>query len=94
MFKKKAGNVSKTADLIHSNTQEATSVKLMKNFLEGARKDAKKYDLIDTGVPINPHPFLSYKNQYNRLKSQIPPFIVQGLQISDEEPFEVNPASP
>ena len=91
MFKKKADNVSKTAD---SNTKEATSVNLMKNFLEGARKDAKKYDLIDTGVPINSYPFLSFHNKCKSLKPQIPPFIVQGLQITDEEPFETNPASP
>ncbi|QMT59319.1 hypothetical protein [Legionella sp. PC997] len=90
MFKKKAVNVSETAE---STTKEATSVNF-KNFLEGAKKDAKKYDLIDTGVTIPSYPFLSPQNKYKRLKPQIPPFIVQGLQIMDEEPFEPKPTSP
>ncbi|KTD05311.1 hypothetical protein OQJ19_04005 [Fluoribacter gormanii] len=91
MFKKIAGNESKSVDLIHNNTQGGTSVK---NFLEGARKDAKKYELIDTGVPSNPYQFLPPLSRHKNSKAQVPPFIVHGLQIADDEVFEAQSVCP
>ncbi|RUR19581.1 hypothetical protein [Legionella qingyii] len=91
MFKKTAGNDRKSVDLIHNTAQGRTSGK---NFLDGVRKDANKYELIDTGVPLNSYQFLSPLSKYKSSKAQVSPFIVHDMQIADEDGFEVESVCP
>ncbi len=94
MFSKTSETGSKAADIIQSNTGIASD-NSTRDFLEGVRQDAMKYDLIDTGRKLNSAHFLSLKSRYKSVTGNMfPPPVIQSVQVPEEEALEIGSVAP
>lgn len=94
MFRKTSETGSKATDLVQSNTGIASD-NSTRNFLEGVRQDAMKYDFIDAGCSLDSYRFLSLKSRYKSVTgNMLPPSVIQSAQVPEEEALEIGSAAP